>query len=162
MNPYLEPGFAFQVNIAKRISDFVPIEGALRFVQCRSASAEQKAADVWRTHGVGNQARNLVGDELNRIFVVHAPIDPLLIIDVGEQMQNGSLNIRGRREIFDSFAFDAAKLLIGDMKDKRMIRPQSFVLNDQMFRDRSIPIAGENDRLYLIRRTHSQTVRCPL
>ena len=111
MNPYLEPGFAFQVNIAKGIFDLVPIERAFGIVQCRSTSAEQETAYFRRTHGVGNQARNFVGEELNRIFVVHAPVNPLLIIDVGEQVQNGSLNIRGRREIFDSFAIDAAKLL---------------------------------------------------
>src|SRR6266545_4007836 len=140
MNPYLEPGFAFQVNIAKGIFDLVSIEGAFGIVQCRSTSAEQETAYFRRTHGVGNQAHNFVGEE----------------------MQNGSLNIRGRREIFDSFAIDAAKLLIGNMEDKRMIGPQSFVLNDQMLRDRSIAIAGENDRLYFIRRTHNQTARCPL
>jgi hypothetical protein len=108
MNPYLKPGFAFQVNIAKGIFDLVSIEGALGIVQCRSTSAEQETANFWRTHRVGNQARNFVGDELNRIFIVHAPIDPLLIVDVREQMQDGSLNIRGRREIFNSFAFDPA------------------------------------------------------
>src|SRR4029450_12769259 len=97
MNPYLEPGFAFQINIAKVIFYLVSIEGAFGIVQCRATSTEQETAYVWRTHGVGNQARNLVGDELNRIFVVNAPIDPLLIIDVGEQMQDGALNIRGRR-----------------------------------------------------------------
>src|SRR5439155_26811484 len=77
-------------------------------------------------------------------------------------MQDCSLNICRRRVIFDPFAIDAAKLLIGNMKDERMIWPQSLVLNDQVLRHHPISIAGENDSFYFICRTHSQNARCLL
>ena len=70
-----------------------------------------------------NQAADFIGDELDGVFVIHAPIDPLLIVDLRQQMQDGPLNIRGRREIFDPFGIHSAKLLIRNMKNERMIRP---------------------------------------
>src|SRR6266513_2895496 len=112
MNPNLKPSLTLEVNVAERISDFMRVKGELRIRQCHPASAKQKTAHFWRTHGVRNQTRNLIRNELNRIFVVHAPINPFLIIDVRKQMQNRCLNTCGRCEIFDPFAIDAAKLLI--------------------------------------------------
>src|SRR6266436_10281554 len=162
VNPNLEPGFTLEVNVAEGVLNFARVKSKFGITQRYSASAKQKTAYFWRTHGVRNQTRNLVRHELNRIFVVHAPINPFLIIDIRKQMQNRCLNICGRGQIFDPFAIDAAKLLIGNMKDERMIWPQSLVLNDQVLRHHPISIAGENDSFYLIWRTHSQNARYPL
>src|SRR6266567_7418969 len=162
VNPNLEPAFALEVNVAEGVLNFARVKSKFGTDQCHSASAKQKTAHFWRTHGVGNQARNFVGDELNRIFVVDAPVNPFLIIDVRKQMQDRSLNICRRRVIFDPFAIDAAQLLIRNMKDERMIWPQSLVLHNQVLRHHPISIAAENDRLDLIRRTHSQNARYPL
>lgn len=130
VNPNLKPSLTLEVNVAERISDFMRVKSKFGVIQCHSASAKQKTTHFWRTHGVRNPARNLVRNELNRIFVVHASINPFLIIDVRKQMQNRCLNICGRGEIFDPFAVRSAQLLIRNMEDERMIWPQSFVLND--------------------------------
>src|SRR6266404_2879407 len=95
VNPNLEPGFTLEVNVAEGISDFARVEGKLGIGQCHPASAEQKTIYFRRTHGMGNQARDFIRNELNRIFVVDAPVNPLLIVDIREQMQNRCLNIRG-------------------------------------------------------------------
>src|SRR6266496_4057601 len=95
MNPNLEPGLPLKVNVAEWIPDFARVKSKFGITQRYSASAEQQTAYFWRTHGVGNQARNFVRDELNRIFVVHAPVNPVLIVDVRQHMQNRRLDIRG-------------------------------------------------------------------
>jgi len=73
---------------------------------------------------VRNKAGDLVGGKLNRVFVVHAPVNPFFVIDVCEQMQDGSLNVLGRRVVLDSVGIGSAKLLVRNMKNERVIRPQ--------------------------------------
>jgi hypothetical protein len=72
---------------------------------------------------VRNQARDFIGDELDGVFVIYAPINPFFIADLRQQMQDSSLNILGRREIFDPIGVGTAKLLVGNMKNERMTRP---------------------------------------
>jgi hypothetical protein len=72
---------------------------------------------------VRNQAADFISDELDGVFVIHAPINPFFLVDTPQQMQDGSLNIRRRRKILYLFGIDSAKLLIRNMKDERMIRP---------------------------------------
>ena len=103
MNPNLEPGFSLEINIAERVLNFARVESQFGIIQCRAASAEQKTVYFRRTHGVRNQARDFIGYELDGIFIIHTPVDPLFIIDLRQHMQNSPLNIRGRREVFDPF-----------------------------------------------------------
>ena len=88
-----------------------------------------------------NEAGDLVGWKLDRVFVVHAPVNPFFVIDVCEQMQDGPLNVLGRRVVIDSVGVGSAKLLIRNMKNERMIRPQSLVFENDVSRDRSPSIA---------------------
>ena len=70
-----------------------------------------------------NQARDFIGDELDGVFVIYGPINPFFIINLPQDMQDSSLNIRGRREIFDPIGVATAKLLVRNLKNERMIRP---------------------------------------
>ena len=106
-----------------------------------------------------DERRNLVSGELNWIFVVHAPVNPFLVIDVCEQMQDGPLNILWRRMVLDSVGVSSAKLLVGNMKNERVIRPQPLVFENKVFRDRSIAVTSEDDRLDFIGRTHNRTAQ---
>src|SRR6266496_3375930 len=141
------------------IFDLVRMKSKPGAAQCRSASAEQETIYLRQTHGMRNKTRDLLGWKLNRVFVVHRPVDPLFVIDVCEQMQHGPLNIRGRREILDPVGVGSAKLLVGNVENKRMIRPKPVVLINEMAGDRSIPITGEHDRFYSIRKIHSRNAR---
>jgi len=111
---------------------------------------------------VRNKAGDLVGGKLNRVFVVDAPINPFFVIDVCEQVQDGSLNVLGRRVVFDSVGVGSAKLLVRNMKNERVIRPQPLVFENEVSRDRSPAVTREDDRFYLIRRTHNRTAQYPL
>ena len=55
-----------------------------------------------------DERRNLLGGELNWIFVVHAPVNPFLVINVCKQMQDGPLNILWRRMVIDAIRNDPA------------------------------------------------------
>src|SRR5438876_11000433 len=127
--------------------------------QCRSASAKQETIYLRQAHGMRNETGDLVYGKLNRVFVVHTPVDPLFVIDVCEQMQHGPLYIRRGREISDPLGVGSAKLLIRNVENKRMIRPKPVVLINEMAGDRSIPITGEHDRFYSIRKIHSRNAR---
>ena len=48
---------------------------------------------MWRAHGVRNETGDLVGGEFNWVFVVHAPVNPLFVIDVRQQMQDCILDV---------------------------------------------------------------------
>src|SRR6266496_5325569 len=142
--------------------DLVRMKSKPGAAQCRSASAEQETIYLWQTHGMRNKTRDLLGWKLNRVFVVHTPVDPFFIIDIRQQMQYGPLYIRRRREISDPLGIGSTKLLIRNVENKRMIRPKPVVLINEMAGDRSIPITAEDDGFYLIRKTHSRSVRYPL
>src|SRR5438094_9991176 len=96
--------------------------------QCRSASAEQETIYLRQAHGMRNKTRDLLGWKLNRVFVVHTPVDPFFVIDVRQQMQYGPLYIRGRREILDPVGVLSAMLLLVDVNNKGMIRPKPVIL----------------------------------
>src|SRR4029453_2660765 len=98
---------------------------------------------------------NLIGGELNWIFVVHAPVNPFLVINVCKQMQDGPLNILRRRMVLDSASIISAKLLVGNIKNEGVIRPQPLVFENEVSCDRSIAVTREDDRFYFIRRTHN-------
>ena len=84
-----------------------------------------------------NKFGDRFGGKLNRVFVVHAPVNPFFVVDVCQQMQDSSLNVLWRRVLLDSVGVGSAKLLIRNLEDKWMIRPQPLVLEDQVSRDRS-------------------------
>jgi hypothetical protein len=109
-----------------------------------------------------NKAGDLVGGKLDRVFVVYAPVNPFFVIDVREQMQDGSLNVLGRRVVLDSVGVGSSKLLVRNMKNKRVIRPQPLVFENEVSRDRSPAVTREDDRFYFIRRTHNRTAQYPL
>ena len=109
-----------------------------------------------------NKAGDLVGWKLNRVFVVHAPINPFFVIDVCEQMQDGSLNLLGRRVVFDSVGVGPAKLLVRNMKNERVIRPKPLVFEDEVSRDRSPAVTRKDDCFYFTRQTHNRTAQYPL
>ena len=123
MNPYLGPRLSLQVNVAKQVLSFVRVKSKPWAAQCCSASAEQKAIYVRRAHGMRNESGDLVGGKLDRVFVVYTPVNPLFVIDVRQQMQDGSLDIRRRREIPGPLRIGPANLLVGNVKNKRMVRP---------------------------------------
>jgi hypothetical protein len=52
-------------------------------------------------------------------------------------MQDGPLDVLRRRVVLDSVGVGSAKLLVGNMKNERVIRPQPLVFEDEMSRDRS-------------------------
>ncbi len=120
-----------------------------RAAQCRPASAKQETIYLWQTHGMRNETGDLVCGKLNRVFVVHTPVDPFFIIDVRQQMQYGPLYIRRGREISDPLGIGSTKLLIRNVENKRMIRPKPVVLINEMAGDRSISITTYDDGFYL-------------
>src|SRR5437667_12139393 len=99
-----------------------------------------------------NEAGDLVGGKLNRVFVVHAPVNPFFVIDVCEQMQDGPLNVLGRRVVIDSVGVGSAMLLIRHMKNERMFRPQSLVFEYDVSRDCSPSIASVYALFYFMRK----------
>src|SRR6476660_7961598 len=103
-----------------------------------------------------NEAGDLVDGKLNRVFVVHAPVNPFFVTDVCQQMQDGSLDVLGSRAVFDSVGVGSAEFLVWNMKDKRVIRPQPLVFENEMSRDRSPAVTREDDRFYFTRRTHNR------
>ena len=109
-----------------------------------------------------NEAGDFVGGKLNRVFVVYAPVNPFFVIDVSEQMQDGPLNVLGGRVVFDSVGVGSAKLLVRNMKNERVIRPQPLVFENEMSRDRAKAVTREDDCFYFIRRTHNRTAQYPL
>src|ERR1044072_616344 len=123
VNPNLEPGFSLQVNIAEWVLNFAREEGQLRIIQCCPASAEQKTIYLRRAHGVRNQRADLIGDQLDGIFVIDAPINPFFLIDLRQQMQDGSFNIGWRRNKLDSLRVGTAQLLVRNMKNEWVTRP---------------------------------------
>ena len=108
------------------------------------------------------EAGDLVGGKLNRVFVVDAPVNPFFVIDVCEQMQDGSLDVLGRRVVFDSVGVGSAKLLIRNLKNERVIRPQPLVFENEVSRDRSPAVTREDDGFYFTRQTHNRTAQYPL
>ena len=109
-----------------------------------------------------NKAGHFIGGKLYWVFVVHAPVNPFFVIDVCEQMQDGSLNVLGRRVVFDSVGVGSAKLLVRNMKNERVIRPQPLVFENEVSRDRSPAVTREDDRFYFTRQTHNRTAQYPL
>ena len=109
-----------------------------------------------------DERRNLVGGELNWIFVVHAPVNPFLVINVCKQMQDGPLNILGRRVVLDSVGVGSAEFLTWNMKNEWVIRPQPLVFENEVSRDRSPAVTREDYGLYFTRQTHNRTAQCPL
>ena len=103
-----------------------------------------------------DERRNLVGGELNWIFVVHAPVNPFFVIDICEQMQDRPFNVLGRRVVLDSVGVGSAKLLVRNMKNERVIRPQPLVFENEVSRDRSPAVTREDDRFYFTRRTQNR------
>src|SRR6478672_9447813 len=101
-----------------------------------------------------NEAGDLVGGKLNRVFVVHAPVNPFFVIDICQQVQDGTLNVLGCGVVLDSVGVRSAKLLVWNMKNKGVIRPEPLVFENKVPRDRSIAVTSEDDRFYFIRRTH--------
>ena len=82
VNPDLVPSFSLQIDVAEEIFSLVRVKREQGTAQRRSAPAEQKTIYMRRAHGVRNESGNLVCGKLNRIFVVHTPVDPLLVIDL--------------------------------------------------------------------------------
>jgi hypothetical protein len=109
-----------------------------------------------------NKAGDRVGGKLNRVFVVHAPVNPLFVIDVGQQMQDGPLDVLGRRAVLDSVGVGSAEFLVRNMKNERVIRPQPLVFENEVSRDRPPAVTREDDRFYFIRQTHNRSAQYPL
>ena len=106
---------------------------------------------------MSNQARNFFRGQSNGISIVHTPINPFVIIKVRQQMQNRSFDIFRGFDICRSFRCCAAKILVRDPEDKRVIWPHLFILQDHMLPDRSIPIPRQNNRVDLFFRfNHSR------
>src|SRR5215831_4329609 len=103
-----------------------------------------------------DERRNLLGGGRNRKFIIHAPVNPFLVINVCKQMQDGPLDILRRRMVLDSVSVSSAKLLVGNMKNEGVIRPQPLVFENKVPRDRSIAVTSEDDRFYFIRQTHNR------
>jgi hypothetical protein len=81
------------------------------------------------------EAGDLVGGKLNRVFVVHAPVNPFFVTDVCQQMQDGSLDVLGRCVVFDSVSVGSPEFLVWNMKNKRVIRPHPLVFENEVSRD---------------------------
>src|SRR6266704_3229270 len=77
-------------------------------------------------------------------------------------MQHSAFNVRRRSEIFNTLGVGSAKLLIRNVKNERMLRPQLVVLENKMPGNRAEPITRKHDRFYFIWKTHSRSARYPL
>jgi hypothetical protein len=86
--------------------------------------------------------------EMDRVLVVGTPVDPFFIFNVLDQSQNGGRDLGRRLDIFNAFGIRTAELLIGDAKAERMIRPDPFVLPDQVLGNGTVPIESQNNRFH--------------
>jgi hypothetical protein len=111
---------------------------------------------------VRNKFGDRVGWKLNRVFVVHAPVNPFFVINICEQMQNGPLNVLGRCMVLDSVGIGSAEFLVWNMKNERVIRPEPVVFENEVPRDRSKAVTREDNRFNFILRTHNRTAQYPL
>src|SRR5207244_4557306 len=90
----------------------------------------------------------LIHYHLNRIFIVRAAVNPLLVVQMSENLEDGGANFPPRLHVLRSIARRPVELLIGDAKDKRMIRPELFVLQDHMLGYRPVAVASQHNRLH--------------
>src|SRR5438132_11407074 len=97
-----------------------------------------------------------------RVLVSHTTVNPILVDNLCQLLQDRTLNIRRGGNILKSLGASSANLLVRNVENKGMIRPQPVVLKDDVPRDRSIPITRKHDRFYFIGKTHSRTAQYPL
>src|SRR5205807_10142306 len=98
----------------------------------RLATVKEEAAHVGSAHDIRNKIDTRIHYQLDRIFIVRAPVNPLLVVQISESLEDGGANFRRRLHVLRSIARHPLELLIRDAKDKRMIRPELFVLQDHM------------------------------
>ncbi len=91
---------------------------------------------------------NLIYYQLDRIFIVRAPVNPLLVVQTSESLEDCGANFRRRLHVLRSIARRPREILIWNAKDKRMIRPELFVLQDHMLGYRPVAVASQNNRLH--------------
>jgi hypothetical protein len=97
---------------------------------------------------VGNEGSDLVCGKLNRVFVVHAPVNPLFIVEIGEQSYYAFSDCVWRSDVFAIFRSRSTKTLVRDPKRERMVRPELAILQHHVLGNGAVPIAGQNDRFH--------------
>ena len=97
-----------------------------------------------------NKFGDRVGGKLNRVFIVHAPVDPFFVIDICEQMQDGPLDVLRRRVVLDSVGVSSAEFLVWNMKNERVIWPEPLIFENEVSRDRSKAVTREDNRFNFI------------
>ena len=86
MQPDLKPGFSFQKNISGRADNFPGVEREFRIGQGDAAPAKKQAARFRRFQRIGHKSLDLLDNEPDWIFVVDAPINPLFVVEIGDQL----------------------------------------------------------------------------
>ena len=97
---------------------------------------------------VGYKLANFLKDQLDWIFVVHAPVNPLFIVEIGEQSYYAFSDCVWRSDVFAIFRGRSTKTLVRDPKRERMVRPELAILQHHVLGNGAVPIAGQNDRFH--------------
>src|SRR4029434_7013525 len=148
MDPNLIPSFALEQDIAGRGNELTRMQRQVGLIQSCTRAAEKEPADFRSRYNVLEKLGDFFYYEMDRIFIVGTPIDPFFIFNVLEQSQNCGSDLGGRLDIFHAFRVRTAELLIGNTKAERMIRPDPFVLQDQMLGDGTMPVESQNNRFH--------------
>jgi hypothetical protein len=93
---------------------------------------------------------NFFLDQADWIFVVDAPVDPFLVIEIGNQMENGIAKVFWRLKVGYSFSLFAFQFLKWNSKDKRVIRPELLVAQNHVLGHCPMPIVCQNYCLHRV------------
>src|SRR5207248_10591063 len=92
-----------------------------RSIQGDASAAEKETAYFGCSQRIIKQVFDFFYYQTDRILIVRAPVNPLLIYDVLDQAEDSCGSFRRRLDIICAFRVRAAKLLIRDAKTIRMM-----------------------------------------
>jgi len=104
MDPNLVPAFALQINVAEGINPWLggpmsPPVGAGALCSGKKVGRSRRLSARYP-----KQDRHLIYYQLDRIFIVRAPVNPLLVVQTSESLEDCGANFRRRLYVLRSIA----------------------------------------------------------
>ena len=81
---------------------------------------------------VGQHCSDFRKHQLDRVFVVHAPVNPFVVIKVGNQLQGCCSDFGRSFDVFTAIVRSPGKFLVGDSKNEGMIGPELIVFENHV------------------------------